>query len=404
MHDQQGLKKYTGEFLDKIMEGRYKRSVHTRTLQQVRISLVVVAVLVLVFAAVDFFIVGNPENFFLLLVIRLIISTGCLILAFSLGPNPGLLYRHWPLDLVCFLLVTGSILVVPLRPETIGTQLTAIVAVTLALYLFIPNRIPAIVALSSYMAIGFLYAIYVSSDMPVARIVVIGLAIIVPNVIGYLTTLRLNSLQREQFSSLLSAQETNSLLENEIVARQRLEGELRHLAQTDDLTGLNNRRWFLELSKQALRYTRRMRTPLALCMVDLDRFKVINDTKGHAAGDTVLTLVAEQCRMELRETDIIGRFGGEEFVITFPNANADNAVVIAERLRNRIEDFRLPGDLADLRLTVTVGIAQVDLSETTLEPALLRADKALYTGKREGRNMVVVAEHPPALQTEKTVS
>jgi diguanylate cyclase len=140
-----------------------------------------------------------------------------------------------------------------------------------------------------------------------------------------------------------------------------------------------------------LRYTRRMRTPLALCMVDLDHFKVINDTKGHAAGDQVLILVAEQCRKELRETDIIGRFGGEEFLITLPNANSDNAVVIAERLRLRIEAFQLPGELADLRLTVTVGIAQVAQDETTLEPALLRADKALYTGKREGRNMVVVA-------------
>ena len=391
MHEQQSLKRYTGEFLDKIMEARYKRSTHTRTLQHVRISLVVVAVLVLVFATVDYFMMGNTGNFYLLLLMRVVISVACLTLAATLGRYPGLLYNFYPLNLVCFLLVTGSILIVPLRPETIGTQLTAVVALTIALYLFIPNRIPSMVALSSYLAVGFLLALYYWTDLSAVRILVIGLVLLVPNIIGFITALRLNSLQREQFASLLAAQEANHLLENEIVARQRLESELRHLAQTDDLTGLNNRRWFLELSKQSLRYTRRMRTPLAICMVDLDHFKAINDSKGHAAGDTVLTLVAELCRKELRETDIIGRFGGEEFVMTLPNANADNAVVIAERMRVRIENFRLPGELADLRLTVTVGIAQVELSESTLEPALLRADKALYTGKREGRNMVVVA-------------
>jgi diguanylate cyclase (GGDEF)-like protein len=315
----------------------------------------------------------------------------CLTLAATLGRDPGLLNNFLPLNLVCFLLVTGSILIVPLRPETIGTQLTAVVAVTIALYLFIPNRIPSMVALSSYLAIGFLLALYFWTDLPRPRILVVGLVLLVPNVIGFMTALRLNMLQREQFASLLAAQEANQMLEHEIVVRQRLEAELRHLAQTDDLTGLHNRRWFLELSKQALRYTRRMRTPLALCMVDLDHFKRINDTKGHAAGDTVLTLVAQLCRKELRETDIIGRFGGEEFVITLPNANADNAVVIAERIRASFENFRPPGDLADLRLTVTVGIAEVDLSESTLEPALLRADNALYAGKREGRNRVVVA-------------
>jgi diguanylate cyclase (GGDEF)-like protein len=391
MPEHQNLNRYTGEFVDRIMEGRYRRSTHNRTLQYLRISMLVVAALVLVFAAVDYFLMGASGNFYLLLGMRSVVSLSCVILALALGRQPELLYKPVPLNLVCFLLVTSNILIVPLRPETFNTQLIAVFIITIALYLFIPNRLPWMVGLSSYLAAGFLFAVCFWGDMTMPQILVLALVMLVPNIVGFITTLRLNKLQREQFASLLEARESNQLLQNEIVARQRLEGELRHLAQTDDLTGLNNRRWFLELSKQALRYTRRMRTPLALCMVDLDHFKVINDTKGHAAGDAVLVLVAEQCRKELRETDIIGRFGGEEFLITLPNANADNAVVIAERLRLRIEAFELPGELADLHLTVTVGIAQVAPDETTLEPALLRADKALYTGKREGRNMVVVA-------------
>jgi diguanylate cyclase (GGDEF)-like protein len=391
MPDHPNLKRYTGEFVDRIMEGRYKRSVHARTLQHLRISLLVVAVLVLVFSFVDYYVLGATDNFYVLLGMRVIISLCCLILVTILGRQPELFDNPLPLNFVCFLLVTCYILMVPLRIETLNTQLIAVFAVTIALYLFIPNRLPWMVALSCYLAVGFLFAVHFWSDLPVAVLPILGLVMLVPNTVGFITARRLNGLQREQFAALLEAQEANQLLQNEIVARQRLEGELRHLAQTDDLTGLNNRRWFLELSKQALRYTRRMRTPLALCMVDLDHFKVINDTKGHAAGDRVLILVSEQCRMELRETDIIGRFGGEEFLITLPNANSDNAVVIAERLRLRIEAFELPDELSDVRLTVTVGIAQVAPDETTLEPALLRADKALYTGKRDGRNMVVVA-------------
>jgi diguanylate cyclase (GGDEF)-like protein len=385
------LKRYTGEFVDRVMEGRYKRSAHTRTLQHLRISLMVVGALVIVFAAVDYFIMGATSNFYLMLIMRVIVSLGCAILAMALARRPQLLYNPFPLNFVSFLLVTCYILIVPLRPETLNIQLIAVFVLTMALYLFIPNNLPSVVGLSAWLGLGFLVTASVWGDLTQTQILILGMVMLVPNIIGFITTSRLNKLQREQFAALLEAQQANQLLQNEIAARQRLEGELRHLAQTDDLTGLNNRRWFLELSKQALRYTRRMRTPLALCMVDLDHFKVINDTKGHAAGDKVLILVSEQCRMELRETDIIGRFGGEEFLITLPNANADNAMVIAERLRLRIEAFELPGDLADVRLTVTVGIAQVAADETTLEAALLRADKALYTGKRDGRNMVAVA-------------
>src|SRR5690606_22034017 len=142
-----------------------------------------------------------------------------------------------------------------------------------------------------------------------------------------------------------------------IAARSMLEAELRLLAQTDDLTGLNNRRWFLELAEQALRQARRTATPLSVLMIDMDHFKSINDSLGHSVGDLVLMHVSAQCREELRETDIIGRFGGEEFVIALPDADASDARAIAERLRVRIEKMQLDGNLAALRLTVTVGIA-----------------------------------------------
>src|SRR5687768_13908074 len=107
MHEQPSLKRYTGEFLDKVMEGRYKRSTHTRNLQHLRISLIVVAVLILTFGAVDYYMMGSTSNFYLLLGMRGIVALGCVTLTASLGRDPGLLYSTQPLNLVCFLLVTS---------------------------------------------------------------------------------------------------------------------------------------------------------------------------------------------------------------------------------------------------------------------------------------------------------
>jgi diguanylate cyclase len=168
---------------------------------------------------------------------------------------------------------------------------------------------------------------------------------------------------------------------------------LRHLAQTDDLTGLNTRRWFFELAYQELRHTRRMGTPLGLWMLDLDHFKAVNDRFGHAAGDEVLKIVADLCRQELRVSDIIGRLGGEEFVIVLPDSNLEATCVTAERLRTRLAQFKFPAEFDGLSLTMTAGVTQLSPGEATLEPALLRADRALYTGKSRGRNIVVMAEH-----------
>jgi len=208
-----------------------------------------------------------------------------------------------------------------------------------------------------------------------------------------LTASRLNRLQRAQFTALLAERDTNEKLQKEIEERQRLEKDLRHLAQTDDLTGLNNRRWFFELAEQELRHTRRMGNPLGLCMLDIDHFKAVNDLYGHAAGDQVLKIVANLCRQELRASDIIGRFGGEEFVIALPDSDLDATCTTAERLRTRLAQFQLPGIFKGLSLTMTAGVTQISPAEASLEPALLRADHALYTGKSNGRNTVVVAEH-----------
>jgi len=388
-----GLSSCSGEFLDAKLESCFRSSVQAQHIRQLRIALFVTAGLFLVMGLFDYLLLGLSETFLRLVVIRGVVALAFLVLAVTLAHHPQLLASDIPLNAACLLLITSLILIVPLRTEIIGAQLTPAVAATLALYLFIPNRIPWAFACCVYLSAGVLLAFYSTGLVELQGMVGATLALLLANVIGLLASLRLNRLQREQFTSLLAERETNQRLQLEIKERQRLEEELRYLAQTDGLTGLNNRRWFFELAERELKRSRRDGTPLGFCMIDLDKFKAINDKMGHTAGDKILATVAALCREELRDTDIIGRYGGEEFVIALPESGPADTYKVVERLRARIEQYQFPIEFVDRNLTVTVGMAQVAPGETTLAPVLARADQALYVGKRRGRNIVIVDAH-----------
>src|SRR5690554_203028 len=169
---------------------------------------------------------------------------------------------------------------------------------------------------------------------------------------------------------------TNRQLQTEINERQLLESQLRQMASTDPLTGIPNRRHFFELAEREFSRAKREGTPLAICMVDIDMFKTLNDRHGHVVGDRVLASIADCCASVLRDTDIIGRYGGEEFVIALPQADLETASAIAERLRYKVSILQLPMLEGSERLSVTVGISQVEPGETRLELALQRADAA----------------------------
>lgn len=180
-------------------------------------------------------------------------------------------------------------------------------------------------------------------------------------------------------------------MSTDITERKRLEDELLRLATTDELTNLNNRRHFLTLAEQTLNRSRRYREPLALCMCDIDFFKNINDTFGHTIGDQVLQQVAEIIRKTLRDTDIAGRIGGEEFAIMLVQTSLANAQEVAERLRQNIEKSQIILDDGHLvPLTISIGVAIPSYPVETLATLMQHADHALYQAKRSGRNQVCV--------------
>ncbi|MDD2929768.1 MAG: sensor domain-containing diguanylate cyclase, partial [Sideroxydans sp.] len=176
---------------------------------------------------------------------------------------------------------------------------------------------------------------------------------------------------------------------HDITETKHFERELERRAQTDVLTGLNNRRHLYELAEQEWHRAKRYGKPLAVLMLDVDHFKRTNDTYGHYAGDAVLRKLSEVCLHTLREIDIIGRFGGEEFVILMPETVAVHALEAAERLRLALASAEVPIDSGEkLRFTVSIGVTCMSVEDANIDALLKRADLAMYQAKNAGRNQV----------------
>jgi diguanylate cyclase (GGDEF)-like protein/PAS domain S-box-containing protein len=175
----------------------------------------------------------------------------------------------------------------------------------------------------------------------------------------------------------------------DISERVAMEHEFQTLANTDPLTGLANRRAFLARAEQEVAEARRYGIPLSAAMVDIDRFKTVNDRFGHATGDRALQMVATRLVETVRKPDVFARWGGEEFVCLLPHTGPDVARTAGERLRRRVEDLTI----AEAgRVTVSVGLASLGGESDTIDALIDRADQALYAAKRAGRNKVVLIE------------
>ncbi|WP_161542458.1 diguanylate cyclase [Levilinea saccharolytica] len=170
----------------------------------------------------------------------------------------------------------------------------------------------------------------------------------------------------------------------------RLFEQLNDLAVTDTLTGLFNRRHFFYQAESLVIRAQRYGSPLSAVMIDLDHFKDINDTFGHSAGDHVLREVARALSSALRKSDLIGRYGGEEFCVLLPEIDLEEGRTAAERLRQEVFNLQIPTLKGTAAVTASLGVAALNLHGETLDQLLQRADAALYRAKRAGRNAVSV--------------
>ncbi len=177
-----------------------------------------------------------------------------------------------------------------------------------------------------------------------------------------------------------------------LFANRRYRQQLVQLASQDSLTGLPNRRRTAELAEAALRTASATHEPLTIAIIDMDHFKVINDRCGHATGDYVLKEFARAGREALRESDILGRWGGEEFLLVMPDTPVDLALGSLERLRVLVVGIPLPPTGSGLQVSLSAGLATNDEGARSLDELIARADAALYMAKNEGRDLVRVAD------------
>lgn len=230
--------------------------------------------------------------------------------------------------------------------------------------------VASILAVAGTLGMTAVYGLLIKHAVSREDLLVVALAsaTIAPLVINWLATLSYELYQSEQRLSALS--------------------------QKDPLTGAYNRRYFDEQSRIECARSHRYSQSLAILMIDLDKFKLVNDTHGHAAGDEVLKALVRISSDALRKSDILARFGGEEFVVLLPHADIKEASMLAERLRKAIENSEIKVEELTLHVTVSIGVSILAAHESDSTEMLARADQAMYNAKNSGRNKVAVMPAP----------
>lgn len=180
------------------------------------------------------------------------------------------------------------------------------------------------------------------------------------------------------------------ILNKERISREEYEEKLFIEATTDPLTNVNNRRYFMEVGARELKIYQRLEDRLfTILVIYIDHFKAINDQHGHSVGDKALAHFAQLCLLEIRESDIFGRLGGEEFAVALPNTNLEKAIEVANRIRTLVAKTPFVSKDKPIHLTVSIGV-EVLGKQDHLEALIEKADKALYKAKHEGRNRVII--------------
>lgn len=265
------------------------------------------------------------------------------------------------------------------RPPTYLQHTVVDVVGVLCLYLFFPNRFLYRLLPALLLTVGsILLYLFVKTVLNPGIILVTLVSYGLVNFLGLLVSARLYGARRKEFQSHL--------------AEQAAQAKVARLAMQDDLTGIANRRHFYRQAEAEFAHFQRSKQPFALLMLDLDHFKRINDQYGHGVGDAVLIRFTQYVSTQIRQEDLLGRVGGEEFAILLRDATIAQATAIAERIREGVAQLPIFGGNDTDRFTVSIGIATAEDADASFDVLFGRADQALYRAKQAGRNWVAIAE------------
>ncbi len=384
------LSNWRGEFVDAATEQAFRKHSEADASRSLRRALLVWAALVVLFGLLDYPVLGHGYDFQVLFGWRLATAAVLLLLYWQGRRKPSLVSDGYAVTAVE---IFGSVLFFMLyflRHDMVSWVIAVVAISLLALFMFIPNRVYLSLLASAFLSIG-LMACVAARGMGAEKVIGLGFILVLPIAVGFFTALRWQLAQRQQYALLMQVISSNRDLQDEIKRREALEAELKRQATTDPLTGLFNRRQYEMLFQRERQRCNRLGQEMTLCVMDLDHFKRINDQHGHDAGDAVLRHVAQHLCCSLRHSDVVGRFGGEEFVLILPDTGLEQAVAVLNRLREELAETPVPVRGQLLPVSATFGVTTVRQDDSDLESIVRRADRALYEGKGAGRNRVMTA-------------
>ena len=376
------------EFADPAVEKAFLTHMQPMWARNLRVAVFVWAGLLLAFGLLDLQALGWSRDFFILAACRIVQSALLFGFAWVLPRRPHLAASGYA---VTALEIIGFFLFMPiyfLRPDIATLTIVVLGVMVLTMMLFVPNRLKLNMVAATVAVILALTCIALKGR---GAEIVIGAAIFLslPVATGFFGTQQLAKVQRQQFAMFNEARAANRELRKEMERRKLLEEELKRQATTDPLTGLFNRRQYEMLFRRERERCRRQGTGICVAMADLDHFKALNDEFGHDAGDAALRHVAGLFTAKLREGDVVGRFGGEEFIILLPDTDAPEAERVIERLRGALEANPVMIEGQSRTLTATFSVSAVRAGERDIVDTLRRVDAGLYQGKHAGRNQVI---------------
>lgn len=323
----------------------------------------------------DYILLGYHPTFYKLLILRSFVILSCVLLLFILKKNRS----YWVYDFLVFTLlmiaVTADVCVNLTRPLDFYGHVVFEIIILLACYLLLPTNIiirTSVALIHTFISL-WLLLFYKTLGPPVRYMGIISFAVM--NITGFIISVQLYTYRRLQFRYRIE--------------HEKVETELERLAMTDPLTGVNNRRAFELQAENIFAISKKYKRPLSLMMLDIDHFKHINDKFGHSSGDEVLRRFTQIFMQRIREQDMFGRLGGEEFCLMMPETPLGEVLNACERLRDICSETKISTNNHEINFTVSIGVVEIDETDTSFEKMLKRADAMLYKAKETGRNRVV---------------
>jgi len=372
------FKKLSGQRLTdlKELEGDYRSTNLPVDKAQCALYLVIVSISILLLTRVDQLIFKDqPDLFWMMVIYRLISIAFTLVIVFAILRAD----KVRTFDRLMLLWISATVFSLLLfnftRPPNYLTTVFDIIVV-FAIYVLSPLRIQTNILLAVMFSIGTLYIDrYLKTGVDPVNLNIAFLAQFIVHALGWGAAIQLHSYRRRYFKAWIEERDAR-----EMVA---------YLANIDPLTKSLTRRHFFNIAETEFKRFVRYRRPLSVLVIDADSFKAINDNHGHHAGDIVLRSFSLVAMEQKRVQDTFGRLGGEEFALILPETNAEQACIVAERIRSVWEQTPSNLDGRLLTCTVSIGVAEVQQEDKTFDDVLRRADLMMYKAKQLGRNRVI---------------